>query len=291
MDGAAHTLQQQEIHRSLEYRPIWRWAFYLLLASAPLLALIGWINAFALIRQDRFELAMAFSVFGLLVPSCHAWIAWFWLRPFAFTRVRITNRGLTLKRFGEATEIPFFRVRSLKFSFLPYLGGWFTLEMHDGREYRFTVGLERSDYLLDALAIAQPTLMPTAELARFRRICIVTDHAFARLQTALADWSSLLIMEFGLPGVLTILAFLTLGGGGVTDAFVVFAGIALMNGIIGLLIWIPKEIIEIRRKDLELQENPLNPLRDMRREKREKIFSRCIHVAAITTLVIWICTA
>jgi hypothetical protein len=71
----------------------------------------------------------------------------------------------------------------------------------------------------------------------------------------------------------------------------VFAILALLNSLTAVLLWVPKEVLEMRQKDGELLDNPLNPLRDLRREKRRRSYARAAHLLVMIGLVGWICVA
>jgi len=290
MDNTAHNLQQPHIERALEYRPQLRWLYYLLLASAPLIFILCALNAYSSLGRGNMVLGLSWALFSLLIPFSHFMIARLWLKPMAFTKVVVTGHGITLDQNGVITEIAFHQVSRVRLSFLPFVGGWFVLQMRDGRKFLFTTGLERSDYLVDALAMAQPTLVPSQELADYRRASIVVDHAFARLQAAFADWKSLALMEAGLPLVLSVGVVAAFSVRHMGDVLVVFAAIGLLNALVGGLIWIPKELYEMALKNRELIVNPLNPLRDLKREQKARRLARALHVLVISALVYWICS-
>lgn len=211
---------------------------------------------------------------------------WF-LRKHAFARVFVTNSGLTVERPGGPIEIPFHQVEAVSFFHLPLAGGWFTLSMRDGRKHRFSSFLERSDYVLDALAIAQPTLVPTARLAEYRRSAIVADHVLARMERAFSDWPSLVLMQLALPLALTGAVSAALSVNDAGAAILIFASLGVLNGIVTLSIWWWRELFETLRKHAELTENPLNPLRDLKREKRARAYARWFHVALVSALSWW----
>jgi hypothetical protein len=211
---------------------------------------------------------------------------WF-LRKHAFARVFVTNAALTVERPGGTVEIPFHQVEAVSFFHLPVAGGWFTLTMRDGRMHRFSAFLERSDYVLDALAIAQPTLVPNARLANYRRSAIVADHVLARMERAFADWRWLALMQLGLPLALTAAVSFALSVNDAGAAILIFASLGVLNAIVTLSVWWWLELFEILRKHGELTENPLNPLRDLKREKRARGYARMIHASVFAALSLW----
>lgn len=213
-------------------------------------------------------------------------LLWFLRKP-AFSRVFVSNSAIRVESLGETVEIPFFQVEGVAFTFIPFLGGWFTLKIRDGKKHRFSCFLERTDYVLDALAIAQPTLVSSATIARYRRAAIVVDHVFARMEASFGNGRVLILMQILLPLVVTMALSVALGVRDAFPALLIFASVGLLNGIVTIVIWTLSELLEMFRKDAELLENPLNPLRDMGRERTARKVARVIHIFAVSLLAIW----
>ena len=107
---------------------------------------------------------------------------WF-LRRQAFAQIFVTNAGIRIDGPGGLREVPFHKVRCASVFHISFVGGWLTLELQDGSRFRFTSMIERPDYILDALTMAQPTVIPADKLESYRRSVIVADHLMARMET------------------------------------------------------------------------------------------------------------
>jgi|GEM_PF-3777950 len=212
---------------------------------------------------------------------------WF-LRQMAFARVHVTNAGLTVNGPRRSFDISFAEVDALKFRYLPFVGGWFTLILRDGVKHRISTWLERSDYILDALAMAQPTLVSASDLAHYRRAAIVIDHSAARMEQFFSDLRMLALMQIVFPLALTLAVSRGLGVRDLTDAFLIYALLGLMNGAVMAFVGLLAESFEMFTKNAELLENPLNPLRNMRREKTAKTCARAAHIVLASLMAYWI---
>lgn len=264
MDSAAQRITEPPVSRLLEYRPHLKWSCFLALGAG--LAFFG----LAFLGLG----AIAFG--GALLSLAIAFFA----RPFAFTRVFVSNEGVNLDRLGKILEIPFSRVTAIHFRYVPYLGGWFTLKREDGRAFRFTLALERSDYILDAVAAAQPLLVSAEKIEEYRRAAIVCDHSWARVYTAWKDWPLL-------TGIFLI--WPTLMGSawhiwGELPLSISMSTFFVINTAVGLVIWWATEIGLMSKKDRELMDNPLNPLRDMNMEARLRRKTRILHFVVTLAL-------
>lgn len=257
MDNTALQIPEPSIGRLLEYRPHLKWSCYASLSAA----LVCFASAFL----GFGNLAFAGSLLFLAVA--------FFTRPFAFTRVFVSNESVNLDRFGEIIEIPFSKVVAIGFTYLPYVGGWFTLKREDGRVFRFTLALERSDYILDAVAAAQPLLVSAEKLEKYRRTAIVCDHSWARVYTAWKDWHILLALFCAWPVMMG--TTWSLNG---DLPFPIATGIfSAINFMVGLSIWWSLEVWFMNQKNADLLENPLNPLRDMKMEAKYRRLARISH--------------
>lgn len=233
---------------------------------------------------------------ALLTRSQLRWVYFFslgtfwFLRRSAFARLFVTNSALTIDGPGGTVEIPFHQLASLQFFGLPFVGGCYVLTLQNGKKFYLTSLIERADYVLDAIAIAQPTLVASERLETFRRNAIVADHFYARMEGSFANWRMLFAMQIILPLALTLGVALVLNARELADIFLIYASVGILNGIVSLTVWSWAELFEMLRKNGELIVNPLNPLRDLIREYRFKILTRLVHVAVATGLafVMWV---
>ncbi len=252
--GAAHDLQQPHFNRALLTRSQLRWIYFLSLGTF-----------------------------------------WF-LRRSAFAKHFVTNAALTVDGPGGTVEIPFHQVAEVRFYGLPLLGGWFSLTLQNGKRYYLTSFIERVDYVLDAIAIAQPTLVVSEKLEKFRRNAIVADHFYARMENSFANWSMLFAMQAALPLAITLAMGAKLAGDGflnwtgAVDVLLIYISVVIISGIVSLAVWGSAEMFLMLQKSGELIANPLNPLRDLKWERRIKISTHLVHaiLATVLAFAMWI---
>ena len=67
----------------------------------------------------------------------------------------------------------------------------------------------------------------------------------------------------------------------------IFASLGIANGLVTIMVWGCTEFLQMMRKNSELLENPLNPLRDLKHEKTARIWARLAHLAAVLALASW----
>ena len=85
------------------------------------------------------------------------------------------------KRGKKEITIPFDDVVELKSAVNKNVGGWFKLILKNKKKYRFTIVLERVDYILDAIVKYNPNLMEQEKYLKLRKHLILSDHGLGRL--------------------------------------------------------------------------------------------------------------
>jgi len=105
----------------------------------------------------------------------------------------VRRDGFTLDRVGKRIEVPYSDLKAVGFSSLAYTGGWFTLKLKSGKRYKFTVVLERSDLLLDAVFAARPDICPEKKFHAYRRTSIFSDQSWSRLYERARQWFRLIL--------------------------------------------------------------------------------------------------
>ncbi len=183
--------------RVLRYRAHVRWIFKGCYALGALFAVFT-LAILALKGQFRNPngglISGAFMAF--ISAECF-FLGRFLVRPLSQFKVQIYDDSMTLFRVGKEIVIPFSSIAKVRFSSIPYIGGWFMIKLENRKSYRFTVVLERSDYLLDAIHQARPGLCQEKKFFRYRRTAIFADHSWARLYDACRRWP-LLVVKYGL---------------------------------------------------------------------------------------------
>ncbi|MFZ7120312.1 MAG: hypothetical protein ACOWWH_05115 [Eubacteriaceae bacterium] len=91
-----------------------------------ILAIIFWLLTFVLIffSSDGFdELSLITTVLALIL-TIESFLTWYFLGRFMKIRFSIDNEQIIYKNYKSETVIKFEEIDKLKFSFIPYIGGW-----------------------------------------------------------------------------------------------------------------------------------------------------------------------
>jgi len=131
----------------------------------------------------------------------------FLLRPLALTKIQVFEDRLFIKRGSKEIIVPFEDIVEIKSSVNKWLGGWFKLILKDKKAHRFTVVLNRSDYILDAVIKFNSKLLEEKKYIDLRTKLILIDHNFSRMNDIL--WRRFPIISFSHLVVLP-LAFFTM---------------------------------------------------------------------------------
>ncbi len=191
------------LSRTITYRPHLRPAYYTMMALAGVSLPLACGMASMAYLDGSIEVAAVVAFFGALIPSVFFAEARLFLKPMAFVKIHVHQYGLTLENPTRTTELQFKDVKSISFSHLPYVGGWFTLVMESGSHHRFTVGLERSEYILEMLVSARPDVVDTMKMLDYRRTAVLTDHSWARAHEHFKKYKTWLLKYLAVPVVLT----------------------------------------------------------------------------------------
>ncbi|MBT3984163.1 MAG: hypothetical protein HOE90_22605 [Bacteriovoracaceae bacterium] len=105
----------------------------------------------------------------------------FLIKPLATSKIQVFDDSILLTRGKKETIIPFDEITSIKRKVNKNAGGWFTLVLKNKKKYRFTIVLERLDYILDAVYKYNNQLLSEDEYLSLRKQLILSDHGFGRL--------------------------------------------------------------------------------------------------------------
>jgi hypothetical protein len=195
---------RSNLNRTLTYRPHLKISYYGMMGLAAFTLLLVLVLSTAAYLSGASYMAGLMAGFGILAPLILYVEAQYFVRPLAFVKVKVHQTGLTLEGPDGTIEIPFQDVRSVSFSHLPYVGGWFKLAMKNGTKFRFTVVLERSEYILEMLAAARPDIVNSKDMMNYRRTAVLAEHSWARASDKLKNYPSLLLKYVAAPIALTI---------------------------------------------------------------------------------------
>ena len=169
--------------------------------------------------------------------------AWVLIRPLAVSFVQIFPNRIALDRVGKKIDLKFSDITAVRFSYIPYIGGWFSVETKTQKPYRFTVVLEQSETALDAIFAARPDVSDSKKLLRYRRTAIFADHSWARLYRKAKTWPALILKYLLFPLILAGALGLTVK----KDPAAIFLGFTLvifgLNMIFGGTLYLLEEIL------------------------------------------------
>lgn len=166
------------LQRSLKYRQHIKWSYYLCLAMAGLLLLISLGSSASHILKSSLSESIITVLACSFLPIILFLEAQFLLKPLALSTVDVFNDRLELNRINKKIQIPYSEINKISFSHIPYTGGWFKIETSH-KNYRFTVVLERSEYILESIVSYNNKLVSVEKLESYRRTAIVSDHTWA----------------------------------------------------------------------------------------------------------------
>lgn len=181
--NTAASLQQSFVrqNRVLACRSHVKAFYYFLTGAASLWLLMGLVTiaTFGINNNDTGVYMSA--IFGFALPAVLLIIARFVIQPVAFTRAELKPDSLIVRRNDRETELFFKDIQHVDLTHVPYVAGWMTLVMKDGKQFTLTVALERSEYILDALMQFDPELADKDKVHNYRLTAVYYDHSWARL--------------------------------------------------------------------------------------------------------------
>jgi len=184
MSNAAEKIEFEprlHLQRSLEYRPHVKWMYYCSLVFMSLFAFLVASFTVSEFAAGNIEFSFGVGFFGLFISAILYMQNRFIIRPLAFSKVHVNSDGIILERLGEEILIYFDEIEGIDFAEIKSLGGWFKVKLVSGESYRFTVVLERSEYVLEAIAAANSHIVSSEALENYRLTSIAADHSWARL--------------------------------------------------------------------------------------------------------------
>jgi hypothetical protein len=255
------------LHRTLRYRPHIRIYYQALLIGCflePFLFAPGIIHN--LKNGDQIA-ALKYTIITLGISALMWLQARFLLKPLAQFQVHVDGDRLILDRMGQKIEVHFSQAKEVKFSHLPYFGGWFELVLQSGASYRFTVVLERSIYIIDALIAYNGSLINNENALRYRQTAIESDQSWGRLYL---KWRApyRLSFKYLIWPLLTFTVYYFIKIRSTEDdnlPLFIFGWLAF-HILLGISIYVIAELILITRTRNSLKLNPNAFIRDLKIE-------------------------
>jgi len=262
---------RDHLSRVLKYRPYARVFYYLLLISAAVLWAPGIYLAIQKLMVGAHLQALEIFARNSILPLVAIGQARFLAKPLAFSTIHVFKNKLIIKRINKEIEISFNDVTQVKFSYIPYFGGWFKVILANQKSYRFTVALERSEYILESIAAFKPEVVPLDDLEAFRRTTVIADHSWARLFDKIRNRKYLLLKFIAIPVVAASLVELThsfmvqqFDYQNVLYLSLLFLGLQVIISFAG---WFTTDLILMVKARADLIKNPNFPRRDVKFEK------------------------
>jgi hypothetical protein len=170
--------------RILEYRKQVKIgsAFIKYLSYFLLLIFLRTLAAYFFMEQD------SKATGGMLEGVIATGVAWFIIyleylllfRPLAISKIQVYEDRIFLRRGKKEITIPFDDVVEIKSAVNKNVGGSFKLILKNKKKYRFSIVLERVDYILDAVVKYNPKLMGEDKYLKLRKHLVLSDHRLGR---------------------------------------------------------------------------------------------------------------
>lgn len=237
--------------------------------------------AFALFGMNGSSLGVTISMWaGVVFPLAMLIIGYGILRPIADTLVTIDQDKISVKSLGVESIIPYSEIDRVKFSYIPYSGGWMKVVTKSGKAFSFTAALERSEYILDAIVNFNPKLVDIDECAAYRRTAIYYDHSWARMVAHLNNHRRFFV-KYGLSALIFPVAFFSLRHSIYHDdlpsEYMMIWGILfefVFALVLGTVIWVVAEVLVLApHSRRQLMQNPDRVVRPVEFERIVAIWS------------------
>jgi hypothetical protein len=207
-------------------------------------------------------------------------------QDLAYTKIHVKPDSLTIEKQTKSIELAYHEIDAVKLAFIPRMGGWFDIVLKDKTKHRFPVGLERSEYILEAIAAYNPELISLPQIEEYRRTSVVGDHFWARSEENFRNWPSRVAKYIGLPltAILLFAGIKTMKGNPFLESlteYIVFKAVffGLISLVIGSAIYfITENRISKNGRD-RLMADPNNVLRDMPYERKILKWGNIAHYA------------
>lgn len=204
------------------------------------------------------------------------------ISPLVHIKYDIAGGALTIKDKDKSTIISYDDISNIQFSFLSKLFGWFTMNMKDGKKYYFSFLIERSDYILEAVANHNNSLIPQDKFLNYRNVLLHSDHSLARLYGG--SLKATLFKYLGYPSIFAVFYWFSGGGAGALSInYLIFQCIKMflitffINLMIGKVVFLASEAFVQRKNELRMRANPNLRARDMEFEGKMRQVAYAAH--------------
>ncbi len=146
-------------------------------------------------QSDPVKLALTFLPF-LAGAAIYFVPYWFLLRPMMRAEIRVLDDRISIQLGKKTREIPYADIVKITWKLKRWAGGWFTLSMNSGKKHRFTVVLERSEYLIEGIRQARADILTREQFEKLRLDLVLIDHGFARMYARMRGKGSWILTQF-----------------------------------------------------------------------------------------------
>lgn len=195
--------------RVLKYRSqvkLASWSLRAILSFSLFEILLSQITNFTAILDGTPLSPISTSDLAFILGTLIVYLVERWLNQLSRTEIQAFSDHLLIRTGSRTEKVYFTDIQTLSGRSSPGLGGWLHLMTKEGKSYRFTMVLERIDYILDAIIARRPDLLPEAEFKKLRIHLVLSDHNSARLYDFFSSERRPYTLTYllGLPG-LTVL--------------------------------------------------------------------------------------
>ncbi|WP_413557537.1 hypothetical protein [Bdellovibrio sp. HCB209] len=292
MDQSQTFSPRTGLKRTLSDRTLLK-VFYYLLFPVAFLFILPFVPMIMMAFEEGSPIsALSFVALALPMPAILLFQAFLFFKPLSFTQVKIFPERLEMTgKGGESIEVSFADIKEVKISHMPYQGGSFTLLMKDGQKYKFTVILERSEYVLEAISSFNPELLPPNSFEEYRRTAICADHNYTRINDALKNWKILFVKYVLVPVIVSVMILLLapfIGRLSVTqDLDNVFRMMTVVNVVLGVCCFLIAALFITDRTNRALIKEPNNARRNMVMEGQVNRVAGIVHWIAFAAYAIY----
>ena len=252
------------LERTLEYRFSVKLMYYFLLVGLPVIE----IPVFFDLPLES-KILFTIIIYGL-IPA----FAFLKMRPRVFAKYHINSRSLTANFKGKVSEFKIAEIQRVQLRLAPFFGGFFIIELADGRRLLVSSALERSDYILETIYSGKSGLIEKSKLRWVRHAAILADHNFARLSVQFKGWRRCAIEYILVPTLFVTLICVAVEALAYPRNVLKFSevsaailGLILLSWLWSVFVWLTTEIVYTMVETTWAVKNPNFVRRDLHAEK------------------------
>lgn len=176
---------RSDLKRKMRYRSLIKAIFYTSL-------ILQWIGFAFYLSEGAISYRMGEAFLDAFSPLLILFsLAWFCLLHFYVqkgleTLYQVSPEGILVTRGLSKMNYLFSEIQSVDFPRSPFtkwlLSGFYRIRMKSGEQMILSIGLERSEYILELLVASRPDLVVKEEIQQIRVRALLMDHQWGFLQ-------------------------------------------------------------------------------------------------------------